>query len=255
MSTLGRLRRHAPKSFRFFYLTLYRTRPCIKSTTLSTTMFNETVNASLVFEAMCGVRITFGSRASIEFLSSGWLPKTSRAAPAIVSFARASVSALLLTNCPRAVLTNNAVGFIRENSDEPNIDRVFGVNRACTEITSALPNSSEKPTSVQFGRSPADDISLDSLRELVRIRIPIPSAILANRMPTAPVPTIPSVLPASCVSCPPGHSPSLTLRSSWGIFRASDINRAKACSATATVAAFGVFVTTTPSRRVASNAM
>ena len=218
-------------------------------------MFSETVRASLVFEAICGVSITFGRRANTECRSSGSLSKTSSAAPAIVSLARASASALLFTNCPRAVFTNNAVGFIRENSAEPNIERVCGVSRAWTEMASALANSSEKLTSVLFELSSIDVASLDSLSELINIRIPIPSAIRANRIPTAPVPTIPSVLPANWVSCPPGHSPSLTLRSSCGIFLAKDINKAKACSATATVAALGVFVTTTPRRRVDSNAM
>ena len=92
---------------------------------------------------------------------------------------------------------NNAVGFILENSEAPNIIRVSGVNLACTDIASELVSSSEKLTSVQFELSASLIVSLS---ELTKILIPMPEAICANRMPTEPVPTIPKVLPASCVS-------------------------------------------------------
>ena len=80
-----------------------------------------------------------------------------------------------------------------------------------------------------------------------------PSSI--TRVPMAPVPKTPSVLPRSWPSISRGHLPSRTWASICGIFRATASMRASVCSATAMAFAPGVLHTVTPRRPAASRSM
>ena len=84
-----------------------------------------------------------------------------------------------------------------------------------------------------------------------------PWARLATASPTRPRPTIPSVLPPSCVpvNLLRSQRPALRLSFAWAMFRDSASIIAMVCSAVETVLPPGVFMTTIPCRVAAGTSM
>ena len=89
-------------------------------------------NSSSVQAMECEVRMTFSIAASGELALSGSFSNTSSAAPAILPFCKASISAASSTIGPRAVLMSTASGFISANCGLPSKPRVCGVSGQLT---------------------------------------------------------------------------------------------------------------------------
>src|ERR1700712_33052 len=92
--------------------------------------------ASFVIHAWCGVMIQL--RACNKGLSSvgGSFDNTSNAAPAITLLFNASAKSFSFINCPRAVLINNAEGFIEASNFASTKPVLLIVSGQCNDTTS-----------------------------------------------------------------------------------------------------------------------
>mmetsp|Transcript_3187 Transcript_3187/g.9745 ORF Transcript_3187/g.9745 Transcript_3187/m.9745 type:complete len:247 (+) Transcript_3187:81-821(+) len=172
------------------------------SETMSTTRWRDSTRC----QPMCGVSITLsrpynGWSAGRHGGGAEPSPKTSSAAPAMFLSESAATSAAWSTMAPRAVLTRNAVGFMRASSRAPTRPRVASLKGQWMDTKSASANkSSSAMTTTPSSSSPgaADD-------DATTTRMPSATPIFATSRPMRPrPPTRPSVLPVSstCGSAP-----------------------------------------------------
>ncbi len=167
---------------------------------------------------MCGVTMVFG------LCSSGWsvgsggsVSNTSQAAPAISPRSSASASATESTTPPRAVLMRIACRCICASCSRPIMPRVCSVSGQCSETISARCSSSSSETCASMAGSET------ALRLKASTLQPKALHSAATRLPIAPAPTMPTVLPHSRLPTRPSFVPPLrqrswvlsTLRSRW----------------------------------------
>ena len=113
-------------------------------------------------------------------------------APARWPLRKAAVSAASSWMPPRAVVTKSAPRFIRANAAASIIFKVVRSRGQCSETTSERSSSSWKLT----GAAPRRVISAGSSSgSVASTSIPKARASAATRVPTCPMPTMPSVLP------------------------------------------------------------
>src|SRR4051794_2201866 len=135
--------------------------------------------------------------------------------------------------------------FISPSSRSPRKPRVSGDSRRCSDTTSASSRISSLPATL----APAARMRGVSPRALqASTSIPRAFASAMTRMPIAPVPNTPSVLPSNCVSISRGQAPVRISPSSFGMRRATASISAIVCSATALALTPAVLQTVTPRR-------
>ncbi len=207
--------------------------------------------ASSVEAPRCGVQMNPSSRRSGLSGDTGSFSNTSRAAPPTWPEASASASAFSSTSPPRAQFTRRTPFFICARLAAFTTLRVFSVSGTWSEMTSArFQTCSSGTSSTPISAAASSETNGSKATTLIFMA----RARSTTTDPMLPIPTTPSVLPAS--SCPWNrffsHFPPFTLAVACAMWRDRASIMASASSATVTDEPPGVFITTTP-RRVAAS--